>query len=214
MQLSNTQTLEFHKKLARGERKEKDVYANKPQQLEFDVRFIQNRLKGFKAAEVLDLGSGTGEIINKIISHLSVVTCVEIFPEFSSSIINSPKVTVKNSDIKSYVSKNEYDLVTCFGIMHYFNAKEALQIYNNAFRVLRSQGELIVKNQFGTPDERTVNGWSDNLKAHYFANYRTLKKEVSLLEAAGFDQIEIRDIYPRELNPWDNTHYYALVAKN
>tara|TARA_B100000683_G_C12354384_1_gene500352 strand:+ start:111 stop:407 length:297 start_codon:yes stop_codon:yes gene_type:complete len=98
--------------------------------------------------------------------------------------------------------------------MHYFNAKEAFQIYNNAFRMLRSQGELIVKNQFGTPDERTVNGWSDNLKAHYFANYRTLKKEVSLLESAGFDQIEIRDIYPRELNPWDNTHYYALVAKN
>ena len=214
MQLSNTQTLEFHKKMAQGERKEKDVYANKPQQLEFDVRFIQNRLKGFKGAEVLDLGSGTGEIINKIISHIDVITCVEIFPEFSSSIINSPKVTVKNSDIKSYVSRNEYDLVTCFGIMHYFNAKEALQIYNNAFRMLRSRGELIVKNQFGTPDERTVNGWSDNLKAHYFANYRTLKKEVSLLESAGFNQIEIRDIYPRELNPWDNTHYYALVAKN
>ena len=200
--------------MARGERKERDVYANKAQQLEFDVRFIQNRLKGFKGAEVLDLGSGTGEIINKIISHIDVITCVEIFPEFSSSIINSPKVTVKNSDIKSYVSRNEYDLVTCFGIMHYFNAKEALQIYNNAFRMLRSRGELIVKNQFGTPDERTVNGWSDNLKAHYFANYRTLKKEVSLLKSAGFDQIEIHDIYPREQNPWDNTHYYALVAKN
>ena len=72
---------------------------------------------------------------------------------------------------------------------------------------------MIIKNQFGLHKDVTIDGFSEELQENYFAQYRFIDKEVRLLHDAGFGNVEIVDIYPKECNRWDNTHFYALVAE-
>ena len=72
---------------------------------------------------------------------------------------------------------------------------------------------MIVKNQFGLHEDVTVDGFSEELQENYFSQYRYIDKEIRLLREVGFNNIEVVDIYPKECNRWDNTHFYALVAE-
>jgi len=50
------------------------------------------------------------------------------------------------------------------------------------------------------------------LKTNYYSEYRHIKKEMKMLQEAGFNSIDIIDIYSPEFNRWDNTHFYALIC--
>jgi len=39
-----------------------------------------------------------------------------------------------------------------------------------------------------------------------------LEQEQKMLRQAGFEILEIVDIYPPEYNKWENTHNFAVVA--
>lgn len=97
--------------------------------------------------------------------------------------------------------------------MHYVNEIEAKSIYSKYFNYVSEQGKMIVKNQFGLHEDVTVDGFSEELQENYFSQYRYIDKEIRLLREVGFNNIEVVDIYPKECNRWDNTHFYALVAE-
>jgi cyclopropane fatty-acyl-phospholipid synthase-like methyltransferase len=164
-------------------------------------------------SEILDLGSGTGLTLNKYYEKVKHIDAVERFDGFSKFIAKTPKITVHNQNITTFETNKQYDIITMFGILHYFNEKEAKEIYEKHKNNLRGGGRLIIKQQFGIKEEITVSGYSEELKENYFSQYRHIDKEVKILKTIGYKNIEVFDIYPPECNRWDNTHFYAIVAE-
>jgi hypothetical protein len=77
--------------------------------------------------------------------------------------------------------------------------------------MLAGGGTLIIKHQMGAHEEVSANHFSESLNQNYSAVYRYVGHEKADLESAGF-KIEIIDVYPKELNKWDNSHHYACVC--
>jgi 16S rRNA G527 N7-methylase RsmG len=177
---------------------------------DIDANFIMKYAD--KNSEILDIGTGTGLIINKMYDKVKSVECIEPFKEFTNHLIKSNNITVINKKIFDYKTDKKFDIVTIFGSMHYFNAQEAKEIYSIVKPLLKPDGKLIIKNQFGVYEDVVVSGYSEEQKADYFASYRHIDKEVALLESLGYKNTEVVDIYPPEANRWENTHFYAIVA--
>lgn len=88
----------------------------------------------------------------------------------------------------------------------------AIEIYKRYFCFLKQGGKLIIKNQFGVSDDVTVDGFSAEQQKYYYAQYRHIDKEISILNKIGYKAMNVFDIYPSEANRWPNTHFYAIVA--
>ena len=210
--MSNDQSLIFHGTLAAQNLTEENVYSGKLERARLDVDFLRGRLMLRHRPRLLDLGTGTGTIINEVIASAAEITCVEKFPAFSQHIKIGEKVRIITENIRDFNSKNSYDLISCFGVLHYFTREEVTKIYHRLFEMTELGGEIIVKNQFGVHEDVSVSGYSEKLGTDYFANYRSVDSEMKLLEEVGFQQVIKHDIYPEAFNQWDNTHYYGLTA--
>jgi cyclopropane fatty-acyl-phospholipid synthase-like methyltransferase len=212
MPMSNEQSLIFHGNLAAQNLTEENVYSGKLGRARLDVDFLRGRLKLRHRPRLLDLGTGTGAIINEVIASAAEITCVEMFPAFSQHIKTGKKVRIITANIRDFNSKTPYDLISCFGVLHYFTREEVTKIYHRLFEMTELGGEIIVKNQFGVYEDVNVSGYSEKLGTDYFASYRSVDSEMNLLKEIGFQQVIKHDIYPEAFNQWDNTHYYGLTA--
>jgi len=163
---------------------------------------------------LLDLGAGTGLLINDLTHNFKQIIAIEKYPEFSKFITKSPQTTIINSDLLLWENQENIkaDIVSLFGVIPYFDIQESTTIYKNAFKDLKDNGLLIVKHQMGIEEDIIINGFSEELQTHYYSEYRQVDKEITLLKNIGFTNIEKIDIYPPEYNRWDNTHFYALIA--
>lgn len=194
--------------------------SNDPQSVKFSINDFSQMDANFilrysnHLTRILDLGSGTGLILNKLYDKVGAITAVEPFESFSKFLVKSANISVINKTFAEIqAEKMAYDLVTIFGTMHYFNESEALGLYQKFLPALKEGGKIIVKNQFGIREDVTVEGYSEELKCNYFAQYRHLDKEIGLLERVGYYNVKAFDIYPPECNRWDNTHFFAIVAE-
>ena len=177
----------------------------------YDVEFIMRYANN--TTNILDLGSGTGLIVNKIYDKVGRICCVDPIVKFTNYIMQSDNIEVVNKNMFRFSTKEKFDIISMFGIMHYLDENEAKCVYEKFYNNLNVGGCYIIKNQFGKCEDVIINGYSDELGKDYYANYRYIKKEVSILEDVGFTKVEVFDIYPKECNRWDNTHFYAIVAK-
>lgn len=206
---TNEASIKFYKKIASKINNAKDVkLMPKNDNTSYDIEFIRKYANG----SLLDLGSGTGLIVNNLIDDFKLIMAVELFEEFSKYIKKDKKITIVNENLLSYKSNIKFDTATMFGVAHHFNSEESLLIYQNVYSVLNENGIFILKNQFGVEKTKTVT-FSEELGDEYFAQYRELKFEISRLTSIGFRDIEVVDIYSKEANRWGDTHFYALVCK-
>jgi len=132
--------------------------------------------------------------------------------KLSQFIIKSPNISVVNKNLLDYQPKQKFDLITAFGVLCYFNEHEVQEFYNKYIEHLKPDGKIIIRQQFGVSETVTIQNFSKELNTFYFAQYRTLEQEQKMLRLAGFEILEIADIYPPECNKWENTHYFAVVA--
>lgn len=209
--MNNKHSLDFFHTMAQSNPSRKDVkILPKNDHSDVDAEFIMRYAS--KDSNILDLGSGSGLIINKIYKKVRSITAVEVFPEFTKFIANSENITVINEDIFTYRSNKLYDLITMFGVVQYFSRDEVADMYRNYYKNLCSGGKLIIKNQFGVDDDVVVSGFSNELGRNYYSQYRHLESEKSLLSSIGYKNIQTFDIYPAKFNRWANTHYFAIAA--
>jgi 16S rRNA G527 N7-methylase RsmG len=212
--VNNKLALDFFRKMSEDKLKgQKSVkLANSSDFSDLDAAFILKYTND--KSNILDLGSGTGLIINKICNKIGKITAIESFKNFTDFIIKRENIQIINQNIFDYNPSidDQFDLITIFAVMHYFNENESIEIYNKYFPFLKPGGKLICKNQFGIKEDVVVEGYSDEQKTNYYAEYRHIDKEVKLFEKIGYKNIEVIDIYPPECNRWNNTHFYAIVA--
>lgn len=207
--MKNSDTLKFFQEIIAA-KPEAGVEKYGQDNSAIDAEFIKNYLS--PTTILLDIGSGTGLIVNKIQSFVSGITAVEPFKGFSQYIDQNPHIAIVNKSAFEFETKTLYDVLTLFGVMHYLNAAEALELYKKCYSWTKPGGIVIVKNQFGVKEDVVVAGYSENLKTNYYAQYRHIQGEINTLNEIGFKNIQHFDIYPPECNKWDNTHFYAIVA--
>ena len=204
----NKQSIEFYKSLAINVTDAKILkFSN--DNTHYDVDFIRSFSKGNQS--LLDLGSGTGLIINKLTNDFKDITAVELFEEFSD-YINGDNIQIHNKNLINFCIEKKFEIATMFGTAHYFNEQESLKIYKNIFSMLSDNSVFILKNQFGVKETKTVIG-SEALGKEYFAQYRFIDYEIKRLKSVGFKNIVTHDIYPARENKWSDTHFYALVCE-
>ncbi len=211
--MNNGNALQFFEKMTAKAKDNPNCVkmANNTDYTHTDAKFILKYAN--KNTEVLDLGSGTGLIVNKIYDKVKSIDCVEPFKEFSDHIIESENVCIINSGVIEFNTHKKYHLICLFGLIQYFNEKESIKIYKKCLNWMKPSSKIIIKNQFGINEDVTVSGYSEEQKTDYFAQYRHINKEVSILKDVGFKNTNVVDIYPPEANRWNNTHFYAIVGE-
>ncbi|MBF7045960.1 class I SAM-dependent methyltransferase [Campylobacter volucris] len=209
--INNDNALLFYANIAKTKNDIQSVkLANNTDYTDIDANFILKHSS--KSSKILDLGSGTGLIVNKLYDKISHIDCVEFYKEFSKFIVQSPNINVYNQLLQDFRIEKKYDVITAFGVMHHFSEEEATKLYKKYFSYLEKDGKMIIKNQFGLKEDVIVNGYSEEQNTNYYAHYRYICKEIYILKEIGFKDVEYYDIYPPECNRWNNTHFYAIVA--
>lgn len=206
--MSNNYSNIFYKQLSQKISKDDDLKFGSDFS-EIDAKFIistvQNRVN------LLDIGSGTGLIVNRLVSHFENIHCVEPFEEFSKYIKNAENVTIHKISWFDFQAPHLFDAITIFGVAHYFNEPEITLLYGNTYEYCSSGGVLIIKNQFAKTETKEVHG-SEQLGPNYYAQYRTVKTELNVLENCGFIVVGVFDMYENIHNKWPDTHYKAIVV--
>ncbi|MDC3293790.1 class I SAM-dependent methyltransferase [Alphaproteobacteria bacterium] len=157
---------------------------------------------------LLDLGSGTGLVVNKLIGSFKTITAVELFKEFSQ-FIDKKNIIIINQDLNKLKMTKKFDIITIFGTAHYFNSSEISLIYEKAFSYLEENGILLIKNQFSLAEKKVISK-SAVLGDDYYAEYRSIHEEKKILQDIGYRKFVVHDLYTDEANKWDDTHYYAI----
>jgi cyclopropane fatty-acyl-phospholipid synthase-like methyltransferase len=177
----------------------------------YDLEAIE-RLCG-PGSRVLDLGCGTCVLANLIVDRLRCwVHAVDYVPDFLESALDHPRLTTEVGDVRSYEGSGRYDLILSLGVITYLETEQERRgMYERCARLLAPGAPMLIKAQFGVDEEVRVETWSEDLGAHYRAVYPRLEDEALLLDE-WFD-LELRDPYPPEFSPWDNTHFHHIVAR-
>jgi cyclopropane fatty-acyl-phospholipid synthase-like methyltransferase len=176
----------------------------------FDIAYMQEFIN--PEHSLLDLGAGSGLLLNHIKDGFQKVAAVELYPEFSKFITPSENTTIVNADLLTFDTDDQFEIVILFGVMNFFSADEAASLYQKFYRFTRPGGKLIVKNQMGVSENVYVDHFSEELGKHYFSEYRSSASESSLMTSAGFIVSRVDDVYPDEFNRWPNTRFTAIVC--
>ena len=165
-------------------------------------------------SEVLDVACGTCYLSNPLAREVARIHAIDKFGEFLRHCSNAGNLTTEVADILTYEDPRLYDIILAFGIMNYFDDTDTQTIYAKLAHMLKPGGRLIVKHQSGIETDVIVDGYSEEIGMDYHALYRQHDRDRALLEEHfGEGNVETRDIYPEELNPWENTHFYAYICR-
>lgn len=178
---------------------------------EIDVQLIKSNVPF--GSELIDFGSGTGLIVNRLVDHCKELTAVEKFESLARFITIDSRVKLIIADLLDFKVDSVYDAVTCFATLNYFNMYEAFRILQAAFACCKPGGVFIMKHQMAISEKVLINGFSDDLGAYYFSEYRTVADEIRLAQLVGFKHVETIDIYPAEYNRFESTHFFAVVMR-
>ncbi|MFA3783649.1 class I SAM-dependent methyltransferase [Melioribacteraceae bacterium 4301-Me] len=202
---------DYWKNLSKKIKDPKETKNKRPDTSDLEVEFISKYIN--PNTELLDLGSGTGLIINKLVDKVKHITAVEKFEGFSKFIIDHPNMLVINADLIGFKIRKLFDVVLCLGVAQCFPKEEMKGIYQNIYSMLRQNGHLVIRTHCGLHEDVIVDGFSQELGTEYFAEYRQVDKEKALLEEIGFLDIQIFDIFPDTTNVWENTRHFMFVCK-
>jgi len=183
----------------------------RPDTSDLEIEFLKDHLS--QVDEILDVGSGSGLIVNKLIAHVGHITAVEKYEGFSKFIEDHPNLLVINSDLLHFKMRKQFDAVLSFGVSQCFNTEDAAKIYQKLYAMTKPKGKLIVRTHCGLEADKVINGFSEELGTEYFAEYRLVSNEIKLMETAGFRFLNQYDIFPDELNVWRDTRHFIFICE-
>lgn len=208
--MSNKQIHDYYEKMASKIQSPIETRNKAKDFSQFDIGFMLRHASPDKT--LLDLGAGTGLLVNHLVGKFKHIHAVEKYGNFAKFIKQDPTVTVTVEDVLAFDTKEKYDIVIAFGLLNFFSEEEAKRMFRKVYDFSGPKGMAVLKHQMGVNETVVVNGFSEELQQPYYSEYRHVEREKELLLEAGFAKVEVVDIYPAEYNRWPNTHFYALVA--
>lgn len=182
----------------------------RPDTSDLEIEFLNKHLN--KSDDVLDIGTGSGLIVNKLFNNVNHITAVEKFEGFTKFILDTPKILVINAELNGFKMRKKFDAILSFGVSQCFSLKDIRPMYESFIEMLKPNGKLIIRMQCGIEKGKIVDGFSEELQTNYFADYRHWEFEKQLLEEVGFKNIQLFDIFPDTLNVWPDTRHYLFVC--
>jgi cyclopropane fatty-acyl-phospholipid synthase-like methyltransferase len=177
---------------------------------DLEIDFLQPFLK--PDISVLDLGSGSGLVVNKLAKFVGHITAVEKFQNFSQFIEQSDKVELINADLIGFRLYKKFDLILATGVIQCLKRQHIAEIYRNIFNMTKPGGHFVAHIHCGLEEDVIVDRFSEELNANYYAEYRHYKWEKELMLNTGFHTVEMHDVFPDWLNKWPNTRHFHFVC--
>ena len=177
--------------------------------IDYDVELVKQYLT--PEAEVCDLGAGTGCMTEMLAPQVKKIVAVEKVKSLLDRVEPLANIEPVCSDIMDFDPHAKFDVVLLFGVINFLAVADEEVLYKKIYRYLKPGGILIANHACGVAAEVIVDKYSEQIGAHYNCRYPFLESEKALLEQ-NFE-VKVVDIYPKELNRWENTHYYAFVAQ-
>lgn len=134
----NEKALGFFKELAKSPKQESVKLAANTDYSDLDSKFILKYAN--QKSSLLDLGSGSGLIVNRLYPFVDSITCVEALESFTQFIHKAENITIEHCDVFTFESSQKFDIITAFGIMHYMNEQESIKIYSKYRDLLKLGG--------------------------------------------------------------------------
>jgi SAM-dependent methyltransferase len=198
----------------------------KPDLLELKTRLEQECILPLlplnRDAVVLDLGAGVGQWTFRFAPLVKRVVAVE-YAEALATIgrTEAARREARNVDFvvspaETYRSAEPFDCVFISGLFVYLTDEQAARLMANVRSLLKPGGRLVLRDGTSILPERhqIVNKFSDILKAHYSAIYRTADEYRRLFIEAGFDLDRDGQVFPENcpLNKFRETRlrYYVF----
>jgi cyclopropane fatty-acyl-phospholipid synthase-like methyltransferase len=177
---------------------------------DLEIQFLNPFLK--PDISVLDLGSGSGLVVNKLVEHVGHITAVEKFQNFSQYIKQSDKLELINADLIGFRLYRQFDLILATGVIQCLEGRFIADIYKNIFNMSKPGGYFVAHIHCGLKEDVIVDRYSEELNANYYAEYRHYQWEKNLMLESGFESVELHDVFPDWLNKWSNTRHFLFVC--
>ena len=206
-----TERQDYWEKLASRITDPKQTRNKRDDYSDLEIDFLKPYLK--PDTSVLDLGSGSGLVVNKLVKLVGHITAVEKFQNFSQFIEHSDKLELINADIVGFRLHRQFDLVLATGVIQCIERRFIADIYKNVFNMTKAGAHFIAHIHCGLEQDVIVDRFSEELNTDYYAEYRKHEWEKQQMLEAGFRSVEIHDIFPDWLNKWSNTRHFLFVCK-
>ncbi len=163
-------------------------------------------------SRVLDLGAGTCTLSALLESEVASVLAVDKYQDFLKHAPKTKKFSTQCADVTEFRSSDTFDLILLFGVVNFLTVDEETELYQRCLAMLDSGGTFIVKNQCSVSEELVVDKFSEELNSHYHARYPAFQRQYEQLSR--LFSVTAVDIYPPEINRWEDTHFYAFVCSH
>lgn len=123
---------------------------HKNDRLIYDAEYVKRFAT--KESNVLDLGCGTGLMEDVIYDAVGQITAIDRFPEFLKQTNSYQNVEYLCFEVEKYCDRRQYDLIIMWGLTMYLDDEAMQRTIANCKTMLRDQGVLLIKNQWGIND--------------------------------------------------------------
>ena len=229
--------LKFFKAKAVDYNKEEPSY--RPENIQRVKKILKNIIKNKTNSNILDIGCGTGFIIDLVKKMNSNVYGIDISPEMLQMVNHqNHKIGLVIGDTaKIPIQKNFFDLCTAYGFLHHLY--DITPTIKEAYRCLKKGGifysdqdpnyyfwqntknfeindtkNKILKNEIEHVNDPTVGYQIKNMKSLKIAGRKTiLKAEFQKTERGGFKEEEIKKIFKKVGFRKISFHYEWYLAE-
>ena len=159
-------------------------------------KFVIDEINNIKFGRLLDVGCGTGEILNRIANNKEKYFGLDLSPkmlEIAKNKNNSKNITYVVGDSEKLPFKNKYfDLITCVESFHHYpNSSNVAKEFN---RVLTKGGYLIICDMYRRQPLRFFYDFLMKFVNTGDVKIYTIKEIENIFEDNGFEVI--KSYYP------------------
>lgn len=176
---------------------------------------------------VLDIGCGLGRWAESLIPLCSYYTGADISSEmikmaeqvYGERYKNVVFLNVSFQELfdRAEIKGRQFDKIIIAGVSMYLNDSDLENCFVRLNDILSNNGIIYIEESIGRKERLTLNNiWSENLKANYWAVYRTVEEYLDLLQPLTKNSEILQNGYFNNLDKeemQDTGHWHIILRK-